>query len=70
MVGGGGGTAIAPSPGGGGAGGMRTWLNGGGGTNNDAVTLADGAYSVTIGAGGAVSSNLSLIHISEPTRPY
>jgi hypothetical protein len=57
IVAGGGGPGAVSNGGGGGAGGMRTWLNGGGGTNNDALTLADGAYSVTIGAGGAYSAN-------------
>ena len=55
--GGGGGSNIAA---GGGAGGMRSFSS---------VPLTAGSFPVVMGAGGAKDIDLSLIHISEPTRP-
>ena len=58
--------------GGGGGGGFRSSAdgNGGGQSSDTALVLTPATnYTVTVGAGGA-APGLSLIHISEPTRPY
>ena len=81
IVAGGGGGGAPWYGGGGGAGGFRNSWNGetsGGGANAETVSTLSLStnYAVTIGGGGGStgngsnsSFNLSLIHISEPTRP-
>ena len=48
----------------------KYWINGGGGTPWDSITYDPELNLVYIGTGNGAPWNLSLIHISEPTRPY